>query len=136
MFLESNRDLSHFLPLGTVKELERVPSSYTFFLQAQMEGLFSGSHNGWLTPVLQGWVTVAVSLGTLQRHHVISTAAAAKQAAAKQEPSQLHAFLHPCPWAGSRRSWCSLLLSHAALVLVIVGPVLFLMLHVWVRLVH
>lgn len=46
-----------------------------------MEGLFFGSHNDWLTPVLRGWVTVAVSLGTLQRHHVISTAAEAKQAA-------------------------------------------------------
>lgn len=53
-----------------------------------------------------------------------------------RQPSQLHAFLHPCPWAASRRSWCSLLLSHAALVLVIVGPVLFLMLHFWVLLVH
>lgn len=87
-----------------------------------MEMLSSRSHNDWLTPVLWVWVTVAVGLGTLQRHHVISMAAVAKKAV-------------------SGRSWGHLVLPHAALVIVMVGQlallhVLLLMLHFWVLLVH
>jgi len=114
----------HFLPQGTVKELKVAPSSYVFFPQAQLQGLFSGSHNDWLTPVFEVgcWVTVAVSLGTLQRYRVISMAAVVRK-------------------ARSRRSWCNLVLPHAALVMVIVGQlglphILLLMLHFWVLLVH
>lgn len=42
MFLEIMGIYPDFLLQGTVKELKVVPSSYVFFLQSQMEGLFSG----------------------------------------------------------------------------------------------
>lgn len=121
MFLESNGNLSWLPTSGNSEVTESCFSSYVFFPHAQMEGLFSGSHDDWLASVLWGWVTMVVSLGILQRHHVMSMTTVTMQAAfsAPLLPLSL-------PRAGSERSSCNFVLSHVALAMVLVRQLVLL----------